>query len=245
MANNTKKIGDTLLMEENIREGVGKELQIYTTRFNEAQEKVRTETWNILVRDFFQRFVKDSDTVVDIGAGDGLFIKNIKAKNRIAVDLSSHVKKLEEFGVKVYQIPATEMKANLVEVPDVIFMSNFLEHLPDKKILLEVLTECYNVLKPGGKVLILQPNIRYVGVKYWDYVDHHIALTEYSLTEGLMVSGFNIKKVIPRFLPYTAKSGLGSLTSLLPTKLIIKLYLNFPVLWKLFGAQTFVIAEKN
>jgi SAM-dependent methyltransferase len=232
-------------MDEVLNQGIGKELEIYTTRFTPAQEKVRDETWEVLVEDFFSKYVKPTDCVLDIGAGDGLFIKKIKARKRIAVDLSSHVNLLTKFGIEVHEIPATEMSDKLSEQPDVIFMSNFLEHLPDKKILMEVFSECFKVLRPGGKIMILQPNIRYAGVKYWDYVDHHIALTEFSLVEGLTVNGFKISKVIPQFLPYTAKSGLGTIGSILPTRLLIKAYLNLPILWKIFGAQTFVIAQKN
>jgi len=231
-------------LDEVNKEGIGKELEIYTNRFSPEQEKVRNETWEVLVDDFFSKYLKPTDVVLDIGAGDGLFITKIKTKERIAVDLSSHVMNLEKSGVKVYQIPATELSKHLPEAPDVIFMSNFLEHLPDKKILMDVLSECFKVLKKGGKIMILQPNIRYVGVKYWDYVDHHIALTEFSLVEGLMVNGFKVKEVIPQFLPYTAKSNLGSIGALLPTKMLIKTYLSFPILWKFFGAQTFVVAEK-
>lgn len=59
--------------------------------------------------------------------------------------------------------------------------------------------------------MILQPNIRYVGPAYWDYIDYHIALTEHSLVEALEVTGYRIERLIPRFLPYTAKSNLGRL----------------------------------
>jgi SAM-dependent methyltransferase len=135
------------------------------------------------------------------------------------------------------------MAGSISEKADLIFMSNFLEHMPDKATLLNILAECKRCLKPGGKVMILQPNIRFVGVSYWDYIDHHIALTEHSLKEALEISGFKIDKLIPQFLPYTAKSGVGKISSLLPTKLVVSIYLKFPLLWKLFGAQTFVVAH--
>lgn len=234
-----------LPMQDDLKEGIGKELEIYTSRFSDEQEKLRDVTWDVLVEDFFSKYIKPEDVILDIGAGDGLFLKKIKANKKIAVDLSSHVRELEKFGIAVYQIPATKMQGVVKEVPSVIVMSNFLEHLPDKKILLEVIQECYNILPVGGRVMILQPNIRYAGAKYWDYVDHHIALTEFSLAEALTISGFRIEKLIPQFLPYSAKSSVGSIGSLLPSRLVVKMYLRFPILWKLFGAQTFVIAIKK
>lgn len=232
-------------MQEGTKEGIGKELEIYTSRFDEEQERLRDITWDILVKDFFPSYIDQNDTILDIGAGDGLFLKKIPAKVKIAVDLSSHVTNLRSHGVIVYQIPATNMQGVVKETPSVIFMSNFLEHLPDKKILLEVIQECYNILPKGGRVIILQPNIRYAGAKYWDYVDHHIALTEFSLSEALSISGFKIKTLIPQFLPYSAKSSVGKVGSILPSRLMVRLYLKMPFLWKIFGAQTFVVACKE
>ncbi len=231
-------------------EGTGKENEIYTSRFSSDQERTRSSVWKILVEQFFQPYVAQNAVVVDVGAGDGLFITQIKARRRIAVDLSEHVQHLREKDVEVLQVPATEYADLLEEKADVVFMSNFLEHLPDKRVLLEVLEETARALKPGGSLLILQPNIRYVGSAYWDYVDHHIALTEHSLQEGLEVSGFEVVKMVPRFLPYTAKSRLGDLVGKTgffsgsegPDATLIEWYLKMPLLWKIFGQQTFVVA---
>ncbi len=49
---------------------------------------------------------------------------------------------------------------------------------------------------------------------------------------------FKIKKVIPRFLPYTTKSRLPK------HPLLIKIYLRIPLLWRIFGKQSLIIAEK-
>ena len=46
---------------------------------------------------------------------------------------------------------------------DVVFTSNFFEHMPDKRALLRTLDECRRVLRPGGRLLVLMPNLRYVG----------------------------------------------------------------------------------
>lgn len=225
------------------KEGIGFEKQIYTSRFSEAQEKVRAETWDVLMTEFLNQYIKPNDCILDLGAGDGLFIRRVKARHRIAVDLSTHVGALKNDGIEVHIVPGTQMSECISEKADLIFMSNFLEHMPDKATLLSILAECKRCLNPGGKVMILQPNIRYVGVKYWDYIDHHIALTEYSLKEALEINGFKIDRLVPQFLPYTAKSGVGKISSLLPTKLLVSIYLKVPILWRLFGAQTFVVAH--
>ena len=226
------------------QEGIGRENQIYTSRFSDAEDTTREITWQILCKDFFSKYIAKDSTVIDLGAGDGKFIRNIQAGKKIAVDLSPHVKELEKDGIEVHCTPATSLFDTLGETADVVFMSNFLEHMPTKRIMLDVLEESYRVLKPGGKVMILQPNIRYAGSDYWDYIDHHIALNEKSLVEALEISGFKIGHLIERFLPYTARSRCGSLASGKNSKFFVETYLRFPILWRIFGAQTFVVAEK-
>lgn len=224
--------------------GTGREDTIYRRRFSPQEEATREKTWQILCNDFFQTYVHQYDTVLDVGAGDGLFIRNIRAAKRIAVDSSPHVNALQQSGIKVLQIPADQMSFHVQKQVDVVFMSNFLEHMLDKKAVLTVLEECRKVLKPGGRLLILQPNIRYVGPAYWDYIDHHVALTEHSLVEALEVSGLTIDEVIPRFLPYTAKSRLGAAVNGGDRGWMVSAYLRMPILWRFFGQQTFIVAHR-
>jgi hypothetical protein len=88
-------------------------------------------------------------------------------------------------------------------------------------------------------MIILQPNIKYVGMAYWDFFDHHTPITDKSLLEALGVAGFRVTKVIPRFLPYTTKSRIPQYPWL------VKLYLHVPFIWKVLGKQMLVIAEKT
>lgn len=223
-------------------QGTGVENEIYTRRFSAAEEQTRQIVWRVLCQEFFQPMIGKDDVVIDIGAGDGLFTKNISARRRIAVDLSPHVNELSKHGIEVFQVPADRFNDQLSEKADFIFMSNFLEHLPDKRTLLRVFEECHRALKTSATIVILQPNIRLVGPRYWDYIDHHIALTESSLVEALEVSNFNVVKVIARFLPYTAKSRLGQVVSGERTEAFTRFYLNNPVLWQFFGKQSLVVA---
>jgi hypothetical protein len=90
-----------------------------------------------------------------------------------------------------------------------------------------------------GKIVILQPNIKYTGEAYWDFFDHHTPLTDNSLKEVLELTGYHVKHLIPRFLPYTTKSRIPQYTWL------VVLYLHFPIAWKLMGKQLLIIAEKK
>lgn len=121
---------------------------------------------------------------------------------------------------------------------DIVFISNLFEHLNSREEILKVLNESYRILKSNGIIIILQPNINYIGTKYWDFFDHKIALSDKSLAEALRFSNFKILKLLPRFLPYTTKSGLPK------WPFLVKLYLKYRLLWNLFGQQCLIIAEK-
>lgn len=221
--------------------GTGYEASIYSQRFDSAEEAVRQASWRVLGQRFFQKFVKPTDLVVDVGAGDGLLLKNLQARRRVAVDINPHGN-LSDWNIEVLPCPATDFATRLGEPANVVVMSNFLEHLPTRNLVIDVFGEAHRALAPQGRLLILQPNIRYVGAAYWDYIDHHIALTEHSLQEALSVAGFQVKTMIPRFLPYTVKSRLGLVASRLDPTLMMKVYLSIPLLWRLVGGQTFVEA---
>ena len=121
---------------------------------------------------------------------------------------------------------------------DVIFTSNFLEHLPNKVILEKFLDEAMNTLKPGASLIIMGPNLRYLAGRYWDYYDHHLGLTHLSLAEVLMLKNFKIETCIDRCLPFTTQSSL-------PTHpLFVRLYLLMPVAWRFFGKQFLIVAKK-
>lgn len=224
-------------------EGIGSEEEIYGHRFTPSEERTRALTWVSLCRDFFQSYIAPGDTVIDVGAGDGHLLRNIRARRRIAVDLSPHVRQLADEGIEVLHAPATQLSHSFHDGADVIFMSNFLEHLPTKQLVLEVFREARKVLKQGGLLIILQPNIRYVGRAYWDYIDHHIALTHLCVREALEVTGFSIVRMEPRFLPYTAKSTLGRIAAKMNPEKLMRWYLRLPFLWRMFGQQSLIIAS--
>lgn len=212
-------------------------LSIYADRFDK-DEKKREVMWRVLCKDYFQQFIGKKDVVLDLAAGYCEFINNIKCGKKIAVDLNKKTKSKANKNVKVYRALSTKLPKSLTGKVDVVFTSNFFEHLDSKNELIDTLKEVHRVLKPGGKLMVLQPNIRLVGNKYWDYVDHTLPLTEKSLYEAFHLTGFTQTYRKVRFLPYTANSRIPALPWL------IKLYLRLPPIQFLMGKQTFVIAEK-
>ncbi len=212
--------------------------ELYKIRFAQDQLHRKNAIWQVICRSFLQRFIAASDTVVDVACGYGEFLNNISANKKIAVDLNADALKFLCPNVEFHQCKATNLDSVIKEKADVVFTSNFLEHLPDKKTLDVFLDQVMTVLKPGGKYLILGPNLRYLPGQYWDFYDHHLGLTHLSLSEALQLKGFNIRICIDRFLPFTTQGTL-------PTQpWLVWAYLKMPFVWKLLGKQFFIVAQK-
>jgi SAM-dependent methyltransferase len=212
--------------------------KLYSQRFPEAALARKHAIWQVLCRDFFSRFVKPTDAVVDIGAGYCEFINNIASSRKVAVDLNPDVRRFAAPDVRVINESCTAISQLDGDSVDVVFMSNFLEHLPNKDLVLQTFRESRRILKPGGRVIVLQPNIRFLPGEYWDYFDHHTPLTDRSLVEGLQLAGLTPTTVIPRFLPYTTKSRLPQ------APWLVSLYLKLPLAWRVLGKQALVVATK-
>lgn len=118
-------------------------------------------------------------------------------------------------------------------------MSNFLEHLPDKIAILNLIQQCHRALTVGGRLIIIGPNIRYAYSEYWDFFDHIVPISHISLSAALQLSGFEIVQMTPRFLPFSTKSSLPQWPWL------IRCYLKMPFVWRIFGKQFLIVSTKS
>ena len=216
-----------------------RELQgIYQRRF-ESHAAYRRRLWRVLIDSYFQRFVARDAVVLDLGCGYGEFINQIECGRKLAMDLNpdsrSHLAPDVELLVQDCSQPWQLPDASL----DVVFTSNFFEHLPDKLALRNCLLEAARCLRPGGALIALGPNIKYVPGAYWDFWDHFLCLTELSLGEVLDNNGFRVVEKHARFLPYTTVNRPEFPSA------FIRLYLSCPFLWRLFGRQFLVVAKRQ
>lgn len=209
---------------------------IYATRFG-PRSRARVVLWETLVESYFQTFVSPGDTVLDLAAGYCEFINSVRCAHKVAVDLNPTVASMAGADVRVCHAPSSALPDDLEASVDVAWVSNFFEHLADSAELLATLRELRRVLRPGGRLLVLQPNIRLTGAAYWDFVDHSLPITEKSLAEALSLTGFEVETMKVRFLPYTTESRLPISPAL------IRLYLRLPAAQLLLGKQTFVVAR--
>jgi len=194
--------------------------------------------WKTLCENFFQKYIPEDGTVVDIASGYCEFINAIKARNKIALDINPTVRNFAEKNVKVVLSTSTNMSSIEPNSVDTVFTSNFFEHL-NKEDIIQTIREIYKILKPNGSFLILQPNYRFCNKDYFMFFDHITPLDDRSLCEILEVSGFKIIECKPKFLPYSTKNGLPKSIYLL------KLYLRLDICQKIFGKQVFVHARKS
>ncbi len=191
----------------------------------------------MLTADFFQKFIAPSSAILDLGCGYGQFINNIRAGSKYAMDLNPRAKQCVAADVSLFEQDCAEPWPLANGQLDVVFTSNFLEHLLDKQLLRRTLAEARRCLKDGGRMICLGPNIRYVPGAYWDFWDHHIPLSDRSVGEVLELSGFAVESRIAKFLPFTMAEGPQAPLA------FVKAYLRTPVVWPLFGRQFLVIAR--
>lgn len=211
---------------------------LYNQRFSETDKARSRSIWKLLCDKYFSRFIRPQDVVLDLACGSGHFINNILCSRKIGVDINSSVRSSLDSDVEFFNFDAKSFNTSLFIKIDVVFTSNFFEHLKDHKELELVLDQVLSVLKPEGKLLVMGPNIRYLGGRYWDFYDHRLALTHLSLKEVLELKGFKVELCLDKFLPYTTKSRLPK------HPFLIDLYIRHPWLWNFFGKQFFLVAYK-
>ena len=210
---------------------------LYRQRFDADELEERRRLWRVLCRSFFQRHVPRDARLLDLACGYGEFLWGIEARTKHGLDLNPDSARYLPPGVTFHAGSAERVPLPDASL-DLVFCSNFLEHLPDKAAAGRVFAEVLRLLRPGGRFLVLGPNMRAVPAAYWDFWDHHLPLSDKSLAEGLLLAGFELEQVIPRFLPYSTKSHLPRADWLVAS------YLRLPLARRLLGKQFFVVARR-
>jgi SAM-dependent methyltransferase len=214
------------------------ELQrIYEKRFAGTSE-YRSRVWRVLVEEYVGQWLPAHATVLDLGCGHCEFINNVRSERRLGMDLNPDAVQKAAAGVQILAQSCSQPWAMPDDSLDVVFTSNFFEHLSTKGALRDTLMQAWRCLRHGGRIIALGPNIRYLPGAYWDFYDHYLPLTELSLGEVMTETGFTIEEQIPRFLPYTMSRG-GQ-----PPIWMLRLYLKLTFAWPLFGKQFLVVGRK-
>ncbi len=107
--------------------------RIYEARF-QRNLTYRHAVWGVLIEDFFQRFVGADASVLDLGCGYGEFISQVRCARKYAMDLNPDSPGRVGAGVICFTQDCSAQWPLGEASLDVVFTSNFFEHLPDKAV---------------------------------------------------------------------------------------------------------------
>ncbi len=204
----------------------------FQTRF--TADPRREILWRSLVQYYFQSQIAPTDCVLELGAGYGHFINNVRAARRIAQDHWPEFPKYLEAGIESYVNPIKDLSFLADNSVDFAFASNVFEHVSQEDFA-AVLKQLGRKLKPGGTITLLQPNYRYAFREYFDDYTHRTVYSHLSLCDFLQANSYEIVSCLARFMPLTLKSKWKV------SPFLIRLYLMSPV--KLMAKQMLVRAR--
>lgn len=141
--------------------------------------------------EFFNKYVKKGDDILDAGCGNGRLFEFFKDKeiNYFGMDNSNN---LIQIATKSYPtvnfqtgdittLPFSDNKFNA------IFCIATLHHIPSKKLRSQTINEFYRVLKPGGYLILTNWNL--LNIKWWP------TITKFSFNKIIGKNNFDWKDV--------------------------------------------------
>lgn len=178
----------------------------------------------------------DLECVVELGAGYCDFINAIPAKRRVAFDLNPEMQSFADPEVDLRIADARRLGDLPAGSVDLVFASNFFEHLEGGEVdeLLEVV---HQSLRPGGRLMLIQPNHRLCADRYFEDPTHVTVFDDANIGPWLARHGFEIARLVPGLLPFSMKSRAPKWPQL------VWLYLRSPI--RPLAAQMYVVAERS
>jgi ubiquinone/menaquinone biosynthesis C-methylase UbiE len=199
-----------------------------------AANAKRAPVWRHICT-YLERWIPADADVLELGAGWCDFANLVRARSVTAVDLESVVLTAAADHVRAVVGDCTDLAEFADGSFDVVFASNLLEHL-ERAQSDRLLAEASRVLRPGGRLILLQPNFRLQPGRYFDDFTHVAIFTDQSLSDYVAAGGWQVEHVAARFLPLSMRSRGSSLSFLVPA------YLRSPV--KPLAGQMLVVARR-
>lgn len=205
----------------------------YQSRFGFEPE--RDSVWRIIC-EYLQPFIPPDGRVLDFGAGYCSFINHVQAAEKHALDIFPGFVRFAQVNVHTHIGRCEDLRMFSDGYFDAVFASNLLEHLT-RQAVADTLAEVVRVLKPSGRLIVIQPNFHYCYREYFDDYTHLQVFTHVTLADLLASSGFDVERVEARFLPLSFKSRLPKWSWM------VRLYLRLP--FRPLAKQMLVIGVRS
>jgi hypothetical protein len=193
----------------------------------------RAYVWREIAR-YARRDAPDAKVAVELGPGYCDFINAFPADQKIAFDLNSEMSEFADAGVDLRIQDASHLSDLLPGSVDLIFASNFLEHLDESEVI-QLLSAARQALSDQGRLILLQPNHRRCADHYFDDPTHKTIFDDQSIGDWLRKCGLRPRRIVPGLLPFSMKSRLPK------WPLLVRPYLNSP--FRPLAAQMYIVAE--
>ena len=193
----------------------------------------RAAVWRAICRRL-QRHVAENEELLELGSGYGEFLRFIRAREKWGLDLNRDL--VRYWPPEVHPLIQSALSPLPLESGTVgtVVASNFFEHftIPDGE---SILREVARVLRPGGRLIVVQPNFRLEPRRFFDDFTHKTPFTDAGFTDFLRSLGYRVLHCEPRFLPFSMNSRLPKWGWL------VDLYLALP--YHPLAGQFLVVAE--
>lgn len=196
----------------------------------------RAMVWEVIA-EYLSRWIPAGAHVLEIGAGYCCWINAVQGARRVAVDVWPEMQAHAAPGVEARRLDISRELRSLGESSfDVVLASNVIEHF-DADTAASVVADLAVVLRPGGRLIVVQPNFRYAFRHYFDDYTHRSMFTDVSLPNLLRAHGLTVERVDPGFLPYSMRGGRWPVR-----RWLVRAYLRSP--FRPGAGQMLVIARK-
>jgi len=140
----------------------------------------RADVWQIF--DYFRKFLRSGDKVLDAGCGNGRLIDILADFDVEYTGIDAAAAQLNflraNYAPKL-RMPPELIQTSLTELGmlksgfyDIVFCVAALHHIPSRELRQRVINEFYRILRPGGKLVMTNWNLwsRWATKKYWPEV---------------------------------------------------------------------------
>ncbi|GEM_PF-6091570 len=141
--------------------------------------------------------LKKSDHVLDLGCSGGVFEILFRGYDFVGVDISPDAIKVANLMKKKYKLKnkftvgdAEKLKFRANSF-DKIFCFATLHHLPQKS-LENALKECHRILKPGGIMVSVEPNLLNP-MAFWEHMTEEFSENEFPISPMALKGAFDLR----------------------------------------------------